>query len=87
MSGVLYFCMGLLFIPFALIGGLASMATQQINGAIGGAVIIVFADHRTFPLWGNRVRVRCDWRLDLQPDREATRGIEIQVEPAPAISL
>jgi hypothetical protein len=42
MSGVLNGCMGLLFIPFALIGGLASTATQQTNGAIGGAVIIVF---------------------------------------------
>ena len=41
MTGVLYGCMALLFIPFALLGGLASLATQQTNGAIGGAVIIV----------------------------------------------
>jgi hypothetical protein len=39
MLGVLYGCMGLLFIPFALIAGLASMATQQANSTIGGAAI------------------------------------------------
>ena len=32
--------MGLLFIPFALIAGLASMATQQANSAIGGAAML-----------------------------------------------
>jgi hypothetical protein len=31
--------MGLLFVPLALVGGLASIATQQTNGAIGGAAI------------------------------------------------
>ena len=41
MLGVLYGCMALLFIPIFLIGGLAGMATQQTNGAIGGAVMLV----------------------------------------------
>ena len=29
MLGIIYGCMGLLFIPIALIGGLASMVSQQ----------------------------------------------------------
>jgi hypothetical protein len=41
MLGVLYGCMALLFIPIFLIGGLAGMASQQTNGAIGGAVMLV----------------------------------------------
>jgi hypothetical protein len=41
MLGVLYGCLALLFIPIFLIGGLAGMASQQTNGAIGGAVMLV----------------------------------------------
>jgi hypothetical protein len=48
MLGVLYGCMGLLFTSLALVGGLASMATQHASGAngavgaISGAVLLVF---------------------------------------------
>jgi hypothetical protein len=42
MLGILYGCMALLFVPIALIGGLASLATQQTNSAIGGAAMLAF---------------------------------------------
>ena len=68
MLWVLYGCMALLFIPIALIGGLAGMASQQSNGAIGGAVMLAFS---ALSLWRNRIRV---WRhrgVDLQAHRQA----------------
>ena len=57
--------MGLLFIPFALIAGLASMATQQANSAIGGAAMLAFGDPRAGYLRRHGVRVRRHWRMDL----------------------
>ncbi|HUE53907.1 MAG TPA: hypothetical protein VMO80_16305 [Terriglobales bacterium] len=41
--GALYGCMGLLFLPFALIGGIFSMFWPHPNGAIGGAALLALA--------------------------------------------
>jgi hypothetical protein len=38
--GISYACIGLLFIPFAVLGGLASMISQQSHGAISSAVFV-----------------------------------------------
>ena len=65
MLGVLYGCMGLLFIPFALIAGLASMATQQANSAIGGAAMLALGIIAPVHLWRNGVRVRRHRGMDL----------------------
>jgi hypothetical protein len=70
MLGVLYGCMGLLFIPIALVAGLASMATQQAKSAIGGAAHAGLGDPRSGSLWCDGVRVRCHRGMDLQLDRE-----------------
>ena len=86
MMGVLYGCMGLLFIPFALVGGLASIATQQTNGAIGGAAILAIGILAPF-LYGGMGFVFGAigaWIYNLIAQRLG--GIEIQLE-APAISL
>jgi hypothetical protein len=42
MSGAIYGCLGLIFVPFALIGGLAGMASGQGKDAIGGIIFLVF---------------------------------------------
>jgi len=86
-SGVLYACMALLFIPFALLGGLASMATQQTNGAIGGAVIMVLGILAPvlYGAMGSVIGAISAFVYNLIAKRLA--GIEIQLEPAPAISL
>jgi len=41
--GVLYGCMGLIFIPFALIGGIFGMLSQQRGSAIGGIALLALA--------------------------------------------
>src|SRR5439155_8035427 len=38
--GLLYACIGLLFIPFAVLGGSASMISEQSHGAISSAVFL-----------------------------------------------
>jgi hypothetical protein len=38
--GITYACIGLLFIPFAVLGGLASMISEQSHGAISSAVFV-----------------------------------------------
>lgn len=43
MFGVLYGCMGLIFIPFALIGGMFGILSHQTGGAMGGAALLVLA--------------------------------------------
>lgn len=83
MLGILYGCMGLLFIPIALIGGLASMATQQSNGAIGGAAMLAFGIIAPF-LYGGMGFVfgaLAAWIYNLIAKRLG--GIEIQLEPVP----
>ena len=87
MLGVLYGCMGLLLIPIALIGGLASMATQQTNGAIGGAAMLAFGIIAPF-LYGGMGFVFGAigaWIYNLIAKRLG--GIEIQLEPAAAGSF
>lgn len=92
MLGVLYGCMGLLFIPFALIGGLASMATHQASGAngavtaISGAVLLAFGLLAPF-LYGGLGFVFGAigaWVYNLIAMRLG--GIEIQLEATPATS-
>jgi hypothetical protein len=93
MLGVLYGCMGLLFIPFALIAGLAGMATQQARGsnlaagAISGAVLMVFGILAPF-LYGTMGFVFGAigaWIYNLIAKRLG--GIEIQLEAAPVTSF
>ena len=87
MLGVLYGCMGLLFIPFALIAGLASMATQQANSAIGGAAMLAFGILAPF-LYGAMGFVFGAigaWIYNLIAKRLG--GIEIQLEPLPTVAL
>ena len=83
--GVLYGCMGLLFIPIALIGGLASIAGgQQANAAIGGAVMLAFGIFAPF-LYGGMGFVfgaLGAWIYNLIAKRLG--GIEIQLEPVSA---
>jgi hypothetical protein len=82
--GVLYGCMGLLFIPIALIGGLASMAGQQTNAVIGGAAMLAFGIVAPF-LYGGMGFVFGAigaWIYNLIAKRLG--GIEIQLEPVSA---
>jgi len=82
--GVLYGCMGLLFIPIALIGGLASMAAHQTNAAIGGAAMLAFGIVAPF-LYGGMGFVFGAigaWIYNLIAKRLG--GIEIQLEPVSA---
>ena len=87
MLGVLYDCMGLLFIPIALVGALASMAGRQAsgaNGAISGAVLLAFGILAPF-LYGGMGFVfgaLGAWVYNLIAKRLG--GIEIQFEAAPA---
>ncbi len=87
MLGVLYGCMGLLFIPFALIAGLASMATHQANSAIGGAAMLAFGI--LAPIIYGAMGFVCGaigaWIYNLIAKRLG--GIEIQLEPLSAGSL
>ncbi len=93
MMGVLYGCMGLLFLPFALIAGLASMAAQQASGAngavgaISGAVVLVLGILAPF-LYGAMGFVFGAigaWVYNLIAARLG--GIEIQLEAAPVAAL
>jgi hypothetical protein len=42
MMAIVQGCIGLIFVPFALLGGLASFATGEAKSAIGGAVFLAF---------------------------------------------
>jgi hypothetical protein len=87
MLGVLYGCMGLLLLPFALIAGLASMATQQANSAIGGAAILAFGILAPviYGAMGFVFGAIGAWIYNLIAKRLG--GIEIQLEPVPAVTL
>lgn len=85
--GILYGCMGLLFIPFLFIAGLASMATQQTNSAIGGLAMLAFgilapviygAMGFVFGALGAWIYNQIAHWLG---------GIEIQLAPVPAVNL
>jgi hypothetical protein len=87
MLGVLYGCMGLLLLPFALVAGLASMATQQANSAIGGAAILAFGILAPviYGAMGFVFGAIGAWIYNLIAKRLG--GIEIQLEPVPAVTL
>ena len=87
MLGVLYGCMGLLLLPFALVAGLASMATQQANSAIGGAAILAFGILAPVIYGGMGFVFGAigAWIYNLIAKRLG--GIEIQLEPVPASTL
>ncbi len=87
MLGVLYGCMGLLFIPFALIAGLASMATQQANSAIGGAAMLALGIIAPviYGAMGFVFGAIGAWIYNLVA--KWLGGIEIQLEPVPAVPL
>jgi hypothetical protein len=87
MLGVLYGCMGLLLLPFALIAGLASMATQQANSAIGGGAILAFGILAPviYGAMGFVFGAIGAWIYNLIAKRLG--GIEIQLEPVPAVTL
>jgi hypothetical protein len=84
MLGILYGCMGLLFIPIALIGGLASMASQQANSAIGGAAMLAFGIVAPFLYGGIGFIFGAigAWIYNLIAKRLG--GIEIELEPSSA---
>jgi hypothetical protein len=87
MLGVLYGCMGLLFIPIALVGGLASIASQQTNSAISGAALLAFGLLAPF-LYGGMGFVSGAigaWIYNLIAKRLG--GIEVQLDPVPASSI
>jgi hypothetical protein len=93
MMGVLYGCMGLLFIPIALVGGLASMAAQQTSGAnraagaISGAVLMVFGILAPFIYGGMGFVFGAigAWIYNLIAKRLG--GIEIQLEATSATAV
>lgn len=87
MLGVLYGCLGLLFIPFALIAGLASMATQQANSAIGGAAMLAFGILAPviYGAMGFVFGAIGAWIYNLVA--KWLGGIEIQLEPVPTVAL
>jgi hypothetical protein len=82
MLGIIYGCMGLLFIPIALIGGLASMVSQQPNSAVSGAAMLAFGIFAPF-LYGGMGFVFGAigaWIYNLIAKRLG--GIEIELEPS-----
>ena len=85
MLGVLYGCMGLLLIPFALVAGLASMATQQTNSAIGGAAMLALGIIAPFiyGAMGFVFGAIGAWIYNLVA--KWLGGIEIELEPVPAV--
>ena len=85
--GILYGCMGLLFIPFLLIAGLASMATQQANSAIGGVAMLAFGILAPviYGAMGFVFGALGAWIYNLIA--HWLGGIEIQLEPVPAVNL
>jgi hypothetical protein len=87
MLGVLYGCMGLLFIPLALIAGLASMATQQANSVIGGAAMLVLGilAPALYGAMGFVFGAIGAWVYNLIATRLG--GIEIQLEAAPVAAF
>ena len=42
-SGIIYTCLGLMFIPLALVGGVAGLASGQKNGVLGGIGFLAIA--------------------------------------------
>lgn len=87
MLGVLYGCMGLLFVPIALVGGLAGIASQQTNSAISGAALLAFGILAPF-LYGGMGFVFGAigaWIYNLIAKKLG--GIEIQLDPVPASSF
>ena len=87
MLGVMYGCMGLLLLPFALIAGLASMATQQTNSAIGGAAVLAFGILAPviYGAMGFVFGAIGAWVYNLIAMRLG--GIDIQLEPVPAVAV
>ena len=79
--------MGLLFVPIALVAGLASMATQQANSAIGGAAMLVLGILAPvlYGAMGFVFGAIGAWIYNLIA--KWLGGIEIQMEPAPTVSL
>jgi hypothetical protein len=64
--GITYACVGLLFTPFAVLGGLAAMISEQSHGAISSAGSSFWVCWRLFSTarWGS---IRCALGLDIQP--------------------
>lgn len=87
MLGVLYGCMGLLVIPIVLVGGVASMASQQTNSAIGGAALLAFGLLAPF-LYGGMGFVSGAigaWVYNLIAKKLG--GIEIELDPVQVPSI
>jgi hypothetical protein len=84
--GVLYACMGLLFLPFAVLAGVAGMATQRTNSALGGVAFLIFGIAAPFiyGAMGFVMGAIGAWIYNLVAQRLG--GIEIQLEAVPVIS-
>lgn len=85
--GILYGCMGLLCIPFLLLAGLASMAAHQANSAIGGVAMLAFGILAPviYGAMGFVFGALGAWIYNLIANWLG--GIEIQLEPLPAVNL
>ncbi|MGA9812387.1 MAG: DUF3566 domain-containing protein [Terriglobales bacterium] len=87
MMGVLHGCMGLLFIPFFLIAGLASMAAQQANSAIGGAAMLAFGILAPVIYGAMGFVIGAIGAFIYNLVAKWLGGIEIQLEPVPSVTL
>ena len=87
--GITYACIGLLFIPFAVIGGLASMISEQSHGAISSAVLLFLGLMAPFfyggigfvfaPIWAFVYNVVAGWVGGIEIDLQSTSAAVVPV--------
>ena len=82
-SGALHACMGLLFIPFVLIGGLASLLSGQGKAALGGIVFLAIGILAPvfYGVMGFLVGALFSWLYNVMAKRLG--GIQIELEETP----
>lgn len=85
MSAVVQGCIGLIVLPFALLGGLASFATGEAKNAIGGAVFLAFGILAPFfyAAFGFIFGALGGWIYNLAAGKFG--GIEIELAPIPPL--
>ena len=87
MAAVIQGCIGLIVLPFALLGGLASLATGEAKSAIGGAVFLAFGILAPFfyAALGFVFGALSGWIYNLVAGRFG--GIEIELAPIPPLAV